>query len=425
MPMYGIFAAPTLGMLTQTSAFGSISQNISNMNTGGYKASNTHFSTILASTYDNNSDVGGVKGYTRNYVEQQGRVISTSNKMDLSIVGKGLYVLNTEVDGSGETMFTRDGAFQFKSGDQTVTVSGASNLINEAHVVDKNGYYLQGWAADGTGAISTSSSLTSIRIDNDAFSSNNAAAAAATVDASLAANLPATASPGETRITKASVFDSAGDIRTFELVWTKGATAQEWTMTVNPENGTSATTQTYTFDSVGSLPAGTSTTIAIDYATDPDVSFTLDLTDVTSISDSFLYFDFQKDGRAPGELRDFHFDETGKIIGQFTNGLDQTLYKLPLAIFANADGLDVRQGNLFTESIISGSPAYIEVRANDLNSTTFNEYAQFVTESHELSNTNLQNEFSFMILTQQAYNSAAMVFKTVDEMTSTAKDLKS
>ena len=424
MSMYGFFAAPTLGMLTQSSAFGSISQNITNMNTGGYKASHTRFHTILASTYDNNSDVGGVKAIRKNLVENQGRIISTGNKMDVAIDGKGMYVLNTKVDGSGETFYTRDGAFELFAGDQTVSISGASNLSNESYIVDKNGYFLQGWAADGNGAISTSSATQSLRVDNDAFSSNNAAAAAATTTGSLAANLPATLAAGETKVTKASVFDSAGGLRSFELIWTRGSAAQEWTMTVNPDNGTSTSTATYTFDSTGKLPNGTTTTIAIDYTTDPDVSFTLDVSDLTSISDNFLYFDFQKDGRAPGELSDFRFDETGKIIGSFTNGLEQTLYKLPLAIFANADGLDNRQSNLFTQTVESGTPALIEVKAAS-STDVFNEYAEFIPYTHELSNTNLQNEFTFMILSQQAYNSAATVFKTVDEMTSVAAELKS
>lgn len=57
MAIFGALAAPTLGMLTQASAFGTISQNITNINTGGYKAADTRFSTVLASKYDANSDV--------------------------------------------------------------------------------------------------------------------------------------------------------------------------------------------------------------------------------------------------------------------------------------------------------------------------------------------------------------------------------
>jgi flagellar hook protein FlgE len=420
MPMYGLFTSPILGMLAQTSALGSISQNISNMNTGGYKAHDTKFSTVLASTYSNSRDIGGLTANTRNFIEQQGRIISSTSGMDLAISGKGLYVLNTEVDGSGDTLYTRDGGFEIKSGDEAT--NGAGNIYNEGYVVDKNGYYLQGWVADGSGSVSTAGALQSIRVDSEAF--NSGGAADATASASVAANLPVTTAVGGTQSTKASIFDSNGDTQTFELIWTRNAANQEWTMTVSPDSGTSSSTQTFTFDSSGGLPDGTTTSVTITDLSGGATTFNLDISDVTSIGDQFLYFDFQKDGRTSGELDSFKFDAAGKVIGLFTNGLEQTLYKLPLATFVNGDGLDRIQGNLFQTSVTSGGPTLVEVRAENSSVDIFHEFAHFVPFSHELSNTNLQNEFSHMIMTQQAYNSAATVFKTVDEMTSQAANLK-
>ena len=420
MPMYGLFTSPILGMLAQTSALGSISQNISNMNTGGYKAHDTKFSTVLASTYSNSRDIGGLTANTRNFIEQQGRIISSTNGMDLAISGKGLYVLNTEVDGMGDTLYTRDGGFEIKSGAETT--NGAGNIYNEGYIVDKNGYYLQGWVADGSGTVSTSGALQSIRVDSEAFNSGGAADATAT--ASVAANLSATTAVGGSQSTKASIFDANGDTQTFELIWTRNATNQEWTMTVSPDSGTSTSTETFTFDSSGGLPDGTTTSVTVTDLNGAATTFTLDVSDVTSIGDQFLYFNFQKDGRTSGELDSFKFDAAGKVIGLFTNGLEQTLYKLPLATFVNGDGLDRIQGNLFQTSVTSGGPTLVEVRAENSSVDVFHEFAHFVPFSHELSNTNLQNEFSHMIMTQQAYNSAATVFKTVDEMTSQAANLK-
>ena len=420
MPMYGLFTSPILGMLAQTSALGSISQNISNMNTGGYKAHDTKFSTVLASTYSNSRDIGGLTANTRNFIEQQGRIISSTSGMDLAISGKGLYVLNTEVDGMGDTLYTRDGGFEIKSGAETT--NGAGNIYNEGYIVDKNGYYLQGWVADGSGTVSTSGALQSIRVDSEAFNSGGAADATAT--ASVAANLPATTAVGGSQSTKASIFDANGDTQTFELIWTRNATNQEWTMTVSPDSGTSTSTETFTFDSSGGLPDGTTTSVTVTDLNGAATTFTLDVSDVTSIGDQFLYFNFQKDGRTSGELDSFKFDAAGKVIGLFTNGLEQTLYKLPLATFVNGDGLDRIQGNLFQTSVTSGGPTLVEVRAENSSVDVFHEFAHFVPFSHELSNTNLQNEFSHMIMTQQAYNSAATVFKTVDEMTSQAANLK-
>jgi flagellar hook protein FlgE len=422
MSLYGMFTAPILGMLAQTSAFSAISQNITNMNTGGYKAFDTRFSTVLATTYSQNRDIGGLTADTRNFVEQQGRIISSTSGMDLAIAGKGMYVLNTEVDGSGDQLYTRDGGFEIKA-DAEITDSNG-NTINEGYIVDKNGYYLQGWAADGSGTVTTSSALQSLRVDSEAFNSGGAADADATASASIAVNLPATTAVGGTQTTNASVFDADGDTQSFELTWTKNATNQEWTLSVTPEGGSASTVTTMTFDSSGGLPDGTTATVAFTGSDSSAVSFTLDISDVSSIGSEFLYFDFQNDGRTSGELDSFKFDTAGKVIGRFSNGLEQTLYKLPLAIFTNADGLDNLQGNLFQESVSSGVAALIEVRAENATSDIFHEFAHFVPFSHELSNTNLQNEFTHMIMSQQAYNSAATVFKSVDEMTQQAANLK-
>ena len=103
--------------------------------------------------------------------------------------------------------------------------------------------------------------------------------------------------------------------------------------------------------------------------------------------------------------------------GTFTNGTQRALYKIPVATFVNPDGLDLRQGNLFTESLSSGQVT--------LREAGFDSFAIFRPFAHELSNVNLGTEFNKMIMTQQAYNSAATIFRTVDEMLQTASNLKS
>ena len=115
MAMYGALTSPSLAMLTQSSAFGTISQNITNINTGGYKSSTTRFETVLASSYDSNSDVGGVKSYRVNNIEQQGGILSSTNPNDVAINGQGFFVLNSLQDGTGDTFYSRDGAFQLKT----------------------------------------------------------------------------------------------------------------------------------------------------------------------------------------------------------------------------------------------------------------------------------------------------------------------
>ena len=122
MALYGLMSAPIAGMMAQTSAFGAISDNITNMRTGGYKSTEVRFRTALATTFFDNSDVGGIVPIRVNNIEQQGVLNSTDNPNNLAISGKGLFVLNTEGDGTGETLYTRDGQFQLKNnGEETIT----------------------------------------------------------------------------------------------------------------------------------------------------------------------------------------------------------------------------------------------------------------------------------------------------------------
>ncbi len=431
MSMYGFFAAPSLGMLTQTASFGQISQNISNMNTGGYKAGNSRFSTILASTFDNNSDVGGVKAYRTNNISTQGRTISTSNNLDLAIRGQGMFVLNKQLSGTGETLYTRDGAFQIDTpstqslsgvyrADGSFDTSGATTGTTETitastgYLTDKNGLYLMGWTPDATGAFSGSGTLSPVRIDRFAFNSD----AAATVNASVAINLPSTKASGLSEVAKASVYSANGDAKSFEMQWTRTTVPQQWTLSIVPENGTATSAaQTFTFDGSGQLPTGTTYPLAVTWSDAQTSAVTLNIEDVTSISDNYLYFDFQKDGRTPGDLDSFKFDNNGHVVGHFTNGIERNLYKLPLATFTNPDGMEIRQSNLFAETLESG---VVTLRA-----AATDGFGMFSPFSHELSNTNLAEEFTDMIMAQQAYNSSATVFKTVDEMTKTAAGLKS
>ena len=430
MALYGLMSAPIAGMIAQTSAFGAISDNIANMRTGGYKSTDVRFRTALATTFFDNSDVGGIVPIRVNNIEQQGPLNSTDNPNNLGISGKGFFVLNTEGDGTGERLYTRDGQFQLKNfGEETITgfvrADGSIDTIsetgdnpitftiNKSFLVDKNGHFVQGWPANELGEINTAQDPEAMRVDQFGFISD----ASATTSAELQITLPATADTGQIESAKASVFVATGELNTFDFVWTKGAAAQEWTLSIAPVNGTSTSTQAFTFAADGTLPAGTTTPVDVTWDEGQTSAITVDLSKTRSLGRQFFYTDFQKDGRSPGDLRTFEFDEKGNVIGEFSNGVARPLYKMPLATFTNTNKLDRQQGDTFSESVASGTSL---LREADLSGV-----AQLVPFKHEISNTDLGSEFQTMILVQQAYNSSATVFKTVDEMTSTAADMKS
>jgi len=429
MAMYGVLSTPTLGMLAQGSAFGAIADNITNMSTGGYKSVDTRFKTALVKTFFDNSDVGGLVPFRVNNIEQQGVLNSTDNPLNIAISGQGLFVVNSQLDGTGEDLYTRDGAFELQNNgtevitgnfrnDGSIDLTGETTInpftatVDKSFLSDKNGNFVLGWEADETGFVNTAVDPISMRLDQFSFISDSAA----TTTADLEVTLPATAVEGDVEKFKASVFVADGDLKSLEFVWTKGAKAQEWTLSIAPVEGTSASTADFIFGTDGFLPSGTTTQVDVVWDDTQVSAITLDLTNTRSIGSTRFYTQFQKNGRSPGDLSNFFFDDAGNVKGSFSNGVERVLYKLPLATFANVNKLEVLQGNVFRESVESGTPF---LREADLSFV-----AKLVPFFHERSNVDLGTEFQTMILVQQAYNSAATVFKVVDEMTSVAAELK-
>lgn len=413
MSILGLFVSPAMGMMSQASAFGTISQNIINLNTGGHRAVDTRFSTMLASNIGGQRDIGGVRAIRKNLISTQGRTLATTNPLDVSINGSGMFVLQSKLSG-GDTFYSRDGAFQVATPLKgTATVNGQNVTIDQGYLIDKNGMFLQGFLPDSAGNFpTTGGTLTSLRVDRFAFSSDSAA----TTTAELTVILPAEATLGATHSATTTIFDGTGATKSFDFIWTKLAANNQWTLSISPKNGTSSSTKTVTFDQNGDLPASTNMTVAINWDDSQTSSIVMDISDSIQLGNNFQFFNFQKNGRIPGDLERVNFDANGHLVGSFSNGTVRNLYKLPLAVFPNPDGLIMEQGNLFSISTTSGVPILAQASPDG--------FGVFTPFSQELSNTNIANEFTKMIMAQQAYNSSASVFKTVDEMIRTATSLK-
>lgn len=530
MPVYGAFATSTLAMLSQAHALGTIGNNIANLTTGGFKATDTRFSTVLSDSLFNQSDLGGVTPKDINRIDQQGTVVSSSSALDVSINGQGFFILNTQLDGSGDTLYTRDGGFSMTTGpDTTATADDGSTItVKEGYLVDKNGYYVQGWTPATDGTFSNSGTLSALRVDQFAFT----ATGQPTTTARLGLNLPAAANVGGVNVFTIEVIDTNFTAQTVNLNFTKGSTVNTWTIsattsqtpvaqvdtvtigattieagdtytvtvdgnavlytttglepgglsgirdalvaainaantivtaaagtsdgditltadvagtafttlaatgnegtpdntativttTANTPNTVTSAPVTLTFGGDGQLTSpATPVTLALSWpAVPPNAQGTatvaLDLSNLTQFAGPFLPVNYSKNGFAVSEMRGFTFDISGHIVGAFADGSFRNIYKLPLGLFSNPNGLGRRNGNTFAVTANSGTA---RVAAASIGG-----FALFAPNSHELSNVNLTEQFSKLILTQHAYNSAATVFKTIDELLITARDLK-
>jgi len=533
---YGFFQPSTLGMRSQAHALNTIGINVANVNTGGYKATETRFETVLSKTIDQQtSDIGGVKPKNYQIIDKQGIIQSTSRDLDLSIVGNGFFQVSPSLTSTTEIFYTRDGSFEIGTTEETSSVTaddGNTITINNGYLTDKNGYYVLGWSPESDGTFSSTATLAPMRIDAFAFVDQSTA----TSSSELRLNLPSTTEIGDDALRYAiDAVDSAGNKRTVNLNFHAGVTENTWTVIPDADNvtalaisgnafsyTTNATTPspgtravftknvsgndtiaietnaaagasavpvrgaffglkvgdtitvadssdgaasnndgTYTIGAIssdwsqitlsGSPLTGSFTDAVGDGSpasfsssrTVPDItfgangnltapttpltltatwsdastsSFTIDLANTTQFAGDFTPFAYSHNGLASASMSRVQFDQTGHVIGSFEDGTQRKIYKIPLAMFSNPNGLEMKNGMVFDETAESGTPR--TVAADESGVATFNAFAV------ELSNVDLASEFSRMILVQNAYNSNATVFRTVDEMTITAHDLK-
>ena len=251
MTTYGAFSSSMLGMMSQSHALNTIGTNIANVNTGAYKRTETRFATLLSDSMFNQSDLGGITTKDYQMIDLSGPAIVTNRDMDVAINGKGFLVLSTALSG-GTTYYGRDGSFtQTNSGTSSVTADDGSTItVNNSFLADKNGYFVQGWTADPTtGLFPSTSTLSSLRMDEWAFANNFRA----TTSADLRLNIPSTAAANDVHVYSVEVFDSKGAEQAVTLNFTKSSTINQWSLTATTSQLPVAQVDTVT---LGGTPEG-------------------------------------------------------------------------------------------------------------------------------------------------------------------------
>lgn len=415
MTMFSSVSAAFTGMRGHTDAMQSISDNIVNLQTPGYKTAHTRFNEMIGEI----SRVGnritqahmGSAPSTQFFIDRQGTIEFTNRALDVAIQGKGFFVSNTEPDGSGSIELTRNGQILNKS----VNIGGVDQLF----LSDVKGNVVMGWPTDDTGAVVTGTtvgSLEPMRIDSNAFSIT---ARASTV-ASLQVNLKNDAATGETFDADVGVFDQTGTGHNINYSFAKTATLNTWELTATVSDGTISTAMpiTMTFDETGAIISPTSQALAISYTNTGGgtATITTDFSNMSQFAGDFTLLDLSSDGNATGLLDSVNFDETGAVIGNFSNGVSRTIYKLPIAIVQEPNKLDLRFNTHYAANARSGDITLFEADQTGL--------GDFVAGSLEASTTDLGTEFNNMIIAQQSFAMNGQSFRAIDEMARIASDLK-
>ncbi|MBT3333954.1 MAG: flagellar hook-basal body complex protein, partial [Rhodospirillaceae bacterium] len=406
--------------------------NITNVNTIGYKTTRAAFSTLVTNSGSATKySPGGVSSSPQGLIDRQSLLQASTSPTDLAVTGQGFFVVNTDqvpTSTTGAYLYTRAGSF-----------SADSN----GYLRNTGGYYAQGYPYDTNGNLPSNRALGSLETVNI---SNLTGTAAATTSLSLSANLNSdtatkaytfgnmsagTTTPDFER--SVQVIDSKGGVRalTFGFVRNNALAANQWSVEIYANPATDVTNTNGLLNAVGTsllafntdgtvdtatsnLPASLSittwaaalgvanSTIALDFGTNSQAD------GMTQFSTPSNLISSETNGAVFGALTGVSVSEEGVVTALFDNGTRKDIYKMPLALFPNVNGLEGTTGNAYIAAIAAGDLTLQEATTGG---------AGLVSASTlEASTVDLAEEFSIMIQTQQAYSASARIITTADEM---------
>jgi len=415
MTMFSSISAAFTGMRGHTDAMQSISDNIVNIQTPGYKHAHTRFKEMISeinrtANRITQSHMGSAPS-TQFFIDKQGTVEFTNRALDLAIQGKGFFVSNTQPDGTGEIELTRNGQMLNKH----VNIDGVDQLF----LSDVKGNVLMAWPTNEIGEIQTGKtveSLEPVRIDNNAFSIT----ARASTTASLSMNLNPDAVTGEAFGADVQIFDDTGTGHNINYNFAKTGTLNTWELTATVSDGTIANPMpiTFTFDESGSIVSPISQALDITYTNDGggNTVVTTDFSNMFQFAGDFTLLDLRSNGNSSGLLDSINFSDTGEIIGNFSNGVARTIYQIPLAIVKEPNKMGLRFNTHYAPNENSGDISLFEANKTAL--------GDFVAGSLEASTVDLGNELNNMIIAQQSFAMNGQSFRAIDEMAKIVSDLK-
>ncbi|MEO0387230.1 MAG: flagellar hook-basal body complex protein [Pseudomonadota bacterium] len=422
------------GLNANASALGTISDNIANSGTFGYKRADVDFSSVVISETEGAYSAGGVTVDPYREVDGRGSLVSTSNSTDLAVGGQGMLPVTTssavdDNDPDPPLMLVSTGSFR---------------TDEDGYLVSESGLVLMGFPADANGNIpnvprDSAEGLVPVQINQNQFASEP------TTEMSIGANLPSEATDstdpiGGTPYTlDVAYIDNVGGTETLTFTFTPNATdpqSNEWTATLT-DSALGATVGEFTilFDNssnTGGSIFSVNTAGAFGESYDPNTGIA-DITvgrgpiavnigatgtddGLTQLDAEFAPTNITKNGAAVGTLTSIEVDENGFLEGAYDNGFTQTLYQIPLADVPNPNGLTAVDNQAFMISADSG-PFYLW----DAGKGPTGEIIGFAREE---STADIAAELTRLIQTQRAYSSNATVIRTVDEMLQETTNLK-
>lgn len=460
-----------------------IGNNIANVNTAGYKKSRVVFKDTLYQSIRGASRPTGARGGTNPMGIGLGMTLASvdqihtpspttvTNKLtDMAVDGNGYFM----VSNGGERFYTRSGAFDFDK---------LGNLV-----MTSNGYYVQGWMADKENDYSIDTTNASGKIDISSYKNVEPKATKnMDFSGNLSSELPAmtlSAVPVPTDgypqkedcvITSKEIYDSLGNKHVLYFRFFKtdalGASipasnenTSKWACDISTDPlfekqanydpatnasdfavydvGNPTTTPKFpgaklvraynlqfsdkgefpeTLDAgAGNPPVQINSQMKLEFdcssAGAQNMAITFDFKDLTQFSTKSTAWASYQDGYTMGNLTSYSVGTDGTIFGVYDNGESRNLARVGLANFENPAGLLQMGSNLYQVSNNSGDARIGAPGEQGMGA--------IIPGSLEMSNVDLSEEFTDMIVTQRGFQANSRIITTSDEMLQELVNLK-
>ncbi|MFJ4044457.1 flagellar hook protein FlgE [Microbacterium sp. NPDC089987] len=374
------------GLRTHQTMLDVTGNNIANVNTVGFKSSAVQFQDSLSQLVQNSmgprADAGGsnpaqvglgvqLAGIRTNF--SSGAPQPTGVPTDLMISGDGFFMVRS----GGETLYTRNGGFSFDAAGRLTSADGA---------------LVQGWTAQD-GVITGGQALGSITLPVGAV-----VPAVRTDTAAATGNLPAETDPKAPLVRDIQVYDAGGKATTLRLTFTR--TAGGWdvesggnTISLTLENGELTGPKQITSGDV-----------------------TVDLSKLTGFSNVSTVAVTEQNGRPAGTLSSYALTEDGSLMGTFSNGESRVLARVALAGFTNPGGLEKTGSSQFRPTANSGQATVGQAGQDGMGG--------IISGALEMSNVDLSQEFTNLIVAQRGFQANARIITTSDEVLQELTNLK-
>lgn len=420
------------GLAANASRLATISDNIANSATYGYKRMEADFHSMVIASKGGTYSAGGVRVTTQRLIYERGPLVATANATDLAMWGRGFIPVAKATDvGVG------NGAQQM-----FLTTTGSFRTDADGYLRSESGLILLGWPAQPDGTVpsfprDTSAGLQPVQINVNQFTGEP------TTKLTLGINLPATetasGSAGTMRDLSVEYFDNLGKSESLIIEFSPTVpltgSSNAWTMTIKDTASPGVTIGSYqmtfadsrasggTLASVSTVSGGTydglTGKLIVNVASGPmeiDIGTIGESDGITQLSDSFAPVSIAKDGSPVGNMTSVEVDANGFVFAFFDTGITRRIYQFPLVDLPNPNGMVAMDFQTYMPSPESGS--YFLWDAGD------GPTGDVVAFAREESATDVAGELTDMIQTQRAYTSNANVIQTVDEMLQETTNIK-